>query len=295
MGARTARRACDAIAALLSLTALPSLTRAVVVSDAAWPGPDAYPGRYVASWNGASAVAIAPHWLISAAHVGGGPGLEAVLGGEPFAADRVVRSRTEDILLIHVEKPLPGWHTLAAWSGGLERGGVVAGQRVMLGGMGYRAGSPLPGGGGVDWSGGPGEAWGANIADAVGLSRILITLDPPGSAGAVPGEAMFSLLDSGGGLFVDGPDGSLELAGIAVSITSVFGQSRWGDRGYVVNLDSIAGWIRVVIEPGHPAASSIPPPAEGAYVPPPPPTPAPATVALLAVAAPWRRGRRCRC
>jgi len=54
---------------------------------------------------------------------------------------------------------------------------------------------------------------------------------------------MFATFDSGGGVFIAQPDGSLALAGVAVSISSSTGFSAFGDRGYSVNLIPQAAWL----------------------------------------------------
>lgn len=273
-------RAIRAVAAVLVVAFAPSRASAVVVAPGAGADSPEFGAGYIASWGGASAVAVGERWLLSARHVGGGVGGGATLAGESFVADRIVDNRTEDLQLIHVDRALPGWHELAT-----ADHAVVPGQPVLLGGFGYRAGSGLADGTGYDWSGGPGEAWGRNRADQVG-GRVLIRFDSPGSAAAEPREALFALSDSGGGLFTQGVDGVLRLAGIAVSTSSGFGSTRFGDYALAINIDVWSAWITATIYPGVPITSSQPPPAQGSYIPPPPPprVPAPGTAAAFGFA-----------
>lgn len=246
---------------------------------ASYVGPETFEQDfkgYVGSWNGASAVAIGPRWAISARHVGGYAGGILTVRGQTFTADRIIQNRAEDFELIHLTDDLPGWHPLA------PSGGVAAGQRVVLGAMGFRAGKQLSDG--YDWSGGTGEAWGANVADQVG-SRIMTTFDDPSGPSAVPGEAAFVASDSGGGVFVEGRHGVLRLAAIATSSSSAFGRTRFGDVSFALNLDSYRGWITAIVQPGEPVASSMPPPGEGTYVPPRnAPGPGTAAIAVIGVA-----------
>ncbi len=224
---------------------------------------------YIGSWNGASAVAIGPEWIISARHVGGSPGTMLTLEGRRYEAVEVFGHPTKDLLLARVSETLPGWHDLAP--------AALAGDEVVLGGMGFQAGNFI--GNGYDWSGGTGLAWGRNRLDAVG-ARMAITFDSRESPDAVEGEAIFTMLDSGGGVFLEGEDGELRLAGIAVSVSGPFGQSLFGSSAYAVNLDQVSAWILSHVRPGEPIASSIAPPT-GVVIPSSPPVPAPATAALL--------------
>ncbi len=97
--------------------------------------------------------------------------------------------------------------------------------------------------------------------------------------------------DSGGGVFVQSTGGEWQLAGIASSISSVFGISRYGDLAYAVNLDGWQWWVESLVQPGVPVASSVPPPPQGSWFPPRVPAPA-AGLSLFALALMPRRLRR---
>lgn len=231
-------------------------------------------------WNGASGVPVAPNWIISARHVGGGEGTIFVMGGVRYTADLVIGHPTQDVLLARLTEPLPAWHRLAPLAS--------AGQEVVLGGMGFREGAFL--GNGWSW-GASGEAWGSNRLDGVG-ARMMITFDAPGSAAATEGESIFTQQDSGGGVFTLGPSGELELAGIAVSVSGPFGSSLYGSRAYAVNLEPLHAWILSHIAPGVPIASSVGPAWDRSFHQM-PQVPAPAaSVALALAAGAWAVRRR---
>lgn len=66
--------------------------------------------------------------------------------------------------------------------------------------------------------------------------------DLPANPGAVAHEAGFAVYDSGGGLFTFASDGSLDLAGIAVSVSG-WGATVQGNQSYAVSVAAYAGWI----------------------------------------------------
>jgi hypothetical protein len=139
---------------------------------------------------------------------------------------------------------LPGYHLLAS--------DVRAGDRAVLGGYGNTAGNAVAGG--YDWNGAQAETWGANTIDNAG-SLIVIDFDNPGASDAVPHEALFAVHDSGAGLFVYADDGSLELAGTAISVTG-WNQTVYGNLAYCINLDYLRNWIEPIVAPGRPITSS---------------------------------------
>lgn len=248
----------------------------VVVGDA----PAQPSSSYVGWWNGATGVAVGSHWVISARHVGGQAGSVFTLGDQQYTADLVVGHPTEDVLLARLTEPLPGYHRLSPLA--------TAGQEVLLAGMGFRAGESL--GNGWTWGGGAGLAWGSNRLDGVG-ARMLLTFDAPSSPAATAAESIFTLLDSGGGVFTDGPLGP-ELAGIAVSVSGPFGTSLYGARSFAVNLDPLRAWILHHVAPGEPIASSIGPTRPPVTIPSSPEVPGPASAALSVAAALWSLRRR---
>jgi hypothetical protein len=276
MRARNGHKGVACVMACAAIGAAAASARGVVVVGGE-PAPQPAVS-YVGLWNGATGVAIGSNWIISARHVGGQPGSVFVLGDQAYTADLVIGHPTEDVLLARLTEPLPGHHRLAPLA--------AAGQEVLLAGMGYRAGESL--GNGWAWSA-SGLAWGSNRLDGVG-ARMLITFDEPASAAATVNESIFTMLDSGGGVFVDGPSGP-ELAGIAVSVTGVFGSSLYGARSFAVNLEPLRAWILHHVAPGEPIASSIGP-TRAPSIPAGPAVPGPASVVLSVAAGLWSLRRR---
>jgi hypothetical protein len=69
-----------------------------------------------------------------------------------------------------------------------------------------------------------------------------VRFDSPSTPGVVPNEAAFALHDSGAGLFVTGPNGQLQLAGTAVTVSGA-GASAYGSSSYCVSLHTAQSWI----------------------------------------------------
>lgn len=220
----------------------PSARGVVVVNNSPMDEPL---NGYVGSWNGSSAVCISPNWIISAKHVGGNVGGYFSMRGVQYRAVEIVEHPTQDIELIRVAGTLPGYHRLAT--------GVTPGDVGVLGGWGVTGSATYNNG--YAWSGPRRETWGMNTIEGVG-SLMTVRFDNPGAPEAVPHEAIFAVNDSGAGLFVYAADGSLELAGVAVSVTG-FGSSAYGNWAFSVNLDGLRNWILPIADPGAPITSSV--------------------------------------
>lgn len=200
---------------------------------------------YVGTWNGSTAVCIGTNWIISAKHVGGSVGGYFTMRGVQYRAVEIVPHPTQDIELIRVAETLPGYHRLAT--------GVTSGDVGVLGGCGVTGSANYDNG--YAWTGPRQETWGMNTIEGVG-SLVSVRFDNPSDAGAVPHEATFAVNDSGAGLFVYGSDGSLELAGVAVSVTG-FGSSVYGTWAFSVNLTGLRNWVLPIADPGAPITSSV--------------------------------------
>lgn len=214
-----------------ALVAASATAAHAVVVEGAQPLPQP-PMGYVAQWNGSSAVAVAPQWVLSARHVGGNVGGLCVVRGEWYQCVELRPHPTLDLQLVRLDRPLPGWHGIAAVP--------AVGTHVLLGGWGVTTTGPLPGNIGWNWLGPHAETWGANRIESVGVT-LRIRFDAPGP-NAVPHEAAFANNDSGAGLFVQGTDGQLLLTGIAVSVSG-FGNSQYGVNGYCVEASQAREWI----------------------------------------------------
>lgn len=189
--------------------ALPAASLAVVATTSTSnPGAADSIWNFVGQVNGASAVAIGPHTVLTAAHVGAN---DFTLAGNtytmtsafhaPNVTDGVNVSAT-DLELINVAQTLPGWYDLAGSTSngtGLTMVGYGGSGVVNAAGNGYDitvgAGTRRAGGGLLD---------GTQLVGGEGFS-LLSYLRGPGGAALVGG-------DSGGGWF----DSSGKLIGINV-------------------------------------------------------------------------------
>ncbi len=189
-------------------------------------------GGWVGGWNGSSGVPVSQYWVLTARHVGGSAGQHFVMRGQWYLAAEIRQHPTLDLQLIRVTTPMPAWHAIAPQQ--------FAGTAVYLGGCGHTTQSPLPNNQGWDWGGERFEAWGRNRIETAG-SMLRIRFDAPG-ANAEPQEGAFALNDSGAGLFVMGPNGQLQLAGTAVTVSGG-GASTYGSSCYCVALHTAQPWI----------------------------------------------------
>lgn len=186
---------------------------------------------YVGWWNGSSAVCIGPRQVVSAAHVGGEVGGVFWMRGNSYHAVSIRRHSSQDVQVIELAEPLPGYHRFAD--------GVRAGDRGVLGGFGRTAGNQLADG--YDWSGAQAEAWGENTIDNAAW-LIVVSFTNPADPSAVPHESTFAGNDSGGGLFVRLASGELRLAGIAVGVTGI-GESQYGGLASCLNVEAFRSWV----------------------------------------------------
>jgi hypothetical protein len=132
---------------------------------------------------------------------------------------------------------------------------VGLGDPCVLGGFGATAGASLSNNSGFDWSGPHVETWGANMIDGEG-ALLAVRFDPPTSDWAVPHEAIFAVNDSGAGLFVYGLDGSLQLAGIGVSVLG-WGSSQYSSTAFALNIDLVRNWMGPIVDPTQPLSSAV--------------------------------------
>lgn len=241
------KRAGIALVGVIGMVAYAPRAEGVVVTGLS---PMARPADgWVGSWNGSSCVAVGRYWFVTAKHVGGSVGQNVTMRGVEYRAVEIRPHPSYDVQLIRVAEVVPGYHKLAV--------NVGLGDPVVVGGYGVTAAAALPssggGVGGYDWNGPRQETWGANVIEGDG-NLLAIRFDPPSAPSAVPEESIFAVNDSGGGLFAYGSDGSLELAGIAVSVSN-FGSSPWSANGFALNIDMYRVWIQPIVDPTAPISS----------------------------------------
>ncbi|TVQ61401.1 MAG: hypothetical protein EA379_06415 [Phycisphaerales bacterium] len=187
---------------------------------------------FVGRWAGSSAVAVGEHWVLTAAHVGGSVGNNFRMQRRSFEATAMIRHHSADLILVRVAEALPGWHGIT--------GDVSKRDRVVLAGVGHTAGAQV-GKHGLDWTGELRAAWGENTIQNVQGDTLAMRYFAKGKK-ALPHEAAFAYRDSGGGVFLQGADGTLALAGVAVG-ASDFGRTMHGSMSYALSLGSYLDWI----------------------------------------------------
>lgn len=240
-------------AAILGVVAAPA--RAVIVAD--MDEMDAPANSFIGAWNGSSCVAVGPHHFLSAKHVGGVVGQNVVMKGVPYRVVEILLHTLYDVQLLRVAEDLPGYHHFADNPG--------YGDPCLLGGFGVTTTGPLANNAGWNWDGTRRETWGANMIEGDG-SMLAIRFDAPSSGIAVPHEATFAVNDSGAGLFTIGADGSLELAGIAVSVMG-FGSSQYNYAAFALNVSLYKMWAQPIVDPAMPISSGVAPPRAMLVVP----------------------------
>lgn len=232
--------------AALAIASLAGSAHALIVSGAT-PMPAPANG-FIGNWNGSTAVCVGPRWIISARHVGGAPGTKFTRpDGQEWTAIEVRNHPDYDVQLVHVDRDLPGWHKFAE--------NPQLGEPVLLGGYGQTTNGPMPNNRGWTWGGPRALIWGANKIDGEGL-LLAVRFDRPTDPNSVPFESTFAVNDSGAGLFTIGADGSLELAGIAISV-SEWGQSSWGSMSFALNANLYRNWAMPIVDPSTPITSGI--------------------------------------
>ena len=243
-GKRIGRVCAIAIGAAACLAYAPTAEALIVEGMQSMPRPD---NGWIGNFNGATGICVGPQWVMSAKHVGGQVGSWFILRGDAF---QVIEERPHpqlDLALYKMDRPLPGWHKIATTA--------ALGDPVILGGFGYTAAAALPNNAGYDWNGAKKEMWGANVIEMEG-SLWGVRFDPPSSPQSVAYESLYALSDSGGGLFVVAGDGSLQVAGMAVSVSG-YGQARYGSMGFCINVINFRNWILPIVDPDSPIDSAI--------------------------------------
>lgn len=202
---------------------------------------------YVVRFNNSSAVAIAPHWLLTAAHVADDAGHSSVtVGGTTCNQDGEFYHPTADLALIRLDAPLPGSYDI--YTSGYS---ILRPQVAMVG---YGGVGTIPGPGTTNYTvsatGRGTQRWGTNKIDAVGsytggfgnlnqgFQMLFDTTDSTNEAGVGIG-------DSGGAVFYDDA-GTWKLAGIMTDAST--GESL--DSILAIDVQQYESWIiSVVPEP----------------------------------------------
>ena len=230
-------------AALLASLLYAASASAVITAD---PNPLPLNG-YVGMFRGSSCVAVGNFWFVTARHTGDGTGQAILMRGNWYTVVETIPHPSLDVQLLRVAEAVPGYHRFASE--------VHYGDPCVLAGCGATAGASLPNNTGFDWNGPHVETWGENTIDGEG-SLLAVRFDPPNSSAAVAHESVFAINDSGGGLFLPGPGGSLELAGIAVSVQG-WGSAQYGAAAFCLNIDLFRNWMAPIVDPTQSVSSGV--------------------------------------
>jgi len=206
---------------------------------------------YVYNWNGSSAVAVDPYWMITAAHVaddrGGEVGSTIDIGGSTYTLQEILyheatSGNPADLALLRFDKALPGYYEL--YDGTFPTFPPRKKLDVILVGYGVTG---VDNGSYFTWTIGTEgtERWGTNTIDGEGIvnsngfSSQAIVFDY--DSGETDYEAGFGEHDSGGGTFVN-EDGIWKLAGVNayVSTNGIDGQYN---EGLSISVPAYNSWI----------------------------------------------------
>ena len=224
-------------------------------TDSTWGGNNwDLAHSYVYPWATSSAVAVAPNFLLSAAHVGGGIGATTVINGVTYTAQQIYlppndagQATNPDLQLIRLDKALPGVVTLYS-------GGFSGGQKVTM--LGYGSTGTDHGTYYTMDTPGTGLTWGTNTIDASGrvnlanqLSVVIhssMAFSMNFNSGLTPYESGYGNNDSGGGTFVK-VGNQWELAGINAYVDPQSAGSSNYIRSYAISVPSYSTWIAATV------------------------------------------------
>lgn len=181
----------------------------------------------VLDYNGSTAVPIASEWAITAAHTG----IAEVVNQDGVANPILIRvaSPSADLALLRVENRFTRWHPVC------RRPLATSGEACIMAGYGQVG----PAGGPIGFPRLP--RWGTNYARPAWFGMLATTFDDAPFGGFY--EAQFVMNDSGGGVFLQGPNAELELAGVAVQSTGW----HYGASSYSVALSNHLAWIDALV------------------------------------------------
>jgi hypothetical protein len=183
----------------------------IATTSTTTPNPEDTFYQFVGQMNGASAVAIGPHTVLTAAHVGGNAG-NFILDGTTYtrigskkAPSYLIspgNSTNVDLMVVYVSQTLPGYYSLGnSISGGDTVTMVGFGKSGFVSGTNYSVSIPA----GT-------RRKGDNTADVFGVIDVDNATGNSGAGGGpvigsylkVAGDAVLGSMDSGGGWFSGG-------------------------------------------------------------------------------------------
>lgn len=193
---------------------------------------------------------IAPQYFITAEHIGGTPGVTTfVFLGQTYATDAFYDDPNSDLRIWRVTTPFPTYAPI-------YRSSDEGGKELVVFGRGPARGAEITGKG---WQWGTTnneQRWGTNVvsgfanAGASYGSMLAATFD----LGASATEAMLSVGDSGGGVFIKDTDGVWKLAGVNFAVSGPY-KVNAGDAPFNASLYDQSGYLAQQFDGSYQAAT----------------------------------------
>ena len=222
-------RPAAALLAFFAVSARLSPANAIIVKQA--PGRNLSPPTgefahrgwdFVGKWGGFLGTPIAPHYFVTAKHLGGAAGQKLLYRGKSYTAVEALPCPDSDLAVWRVVEKFPAWAPLYVKE-------QEFGREIFLTGCGTARGAPVRTGDGKlhGWRWGADDhqqSWGINHVS--GLARytqpnarwknemLMFSFDEDGT----PNEGIVSGSDSGGAVFLRDTDGVWKLAGIIYGV-----------------------------------------------------------------------------
>ena len=179
--------------------------------------------QYQGGWQGLLGTAVAPHYFVTAKHIGGSIGGTFTYQGGSYTTSARFDHPTADLTVWQVSGTFPTYAPLYTGTAEIGQDAVVFGRSAVRGAeVNVPGASPTPLRGWQWGSAGGGiTRWGENRVDDVGMLGGAEYLAAGFSFNGGPNEAMLASGDSGGGLFIQ-EGGVWKLAGINSKVQSTY-------------------------------------------------------------------------
>ena len=180
---------------------------------------------------------IGPQFFITAEHIGGSVGAQFFFNNQTYTTDAFYDDPNSDLRIWHVTTTFPTYALLYKKSDEI-------GKELVLFGRGPARGAEIVGKGWLWGTTNQEQRWGTNVVTNIANAgtpygqMVEATFDPNP---ALPNEAMLSVGDSGGGLFIKDTDGVWKLAGVNFAVSgpyknpntgATFNASLYNQNGY---------------------------------------------------------------
>lgn len=180
--------------------------------------------QFVGKWGGFLGTPIAPHYFVTAKHLGGAVGQKMLFRGKSYTAVESFPCPDNDLAVWRVAEAFPAWASLYT----KDR---EVGKKIFLTGCGTARGAPIHTKEGklCGWRWGRDDhqqSWGMNSVSGIARytrpearwknEMLLFDFDANGG----PNEGIVSRSDSGGAVFLRDTDGLWKLAGIIYGVNN---------------------------------------------------------------------------